>query len=51
MAATVFFRFGLGSGAVVVDHHRFGALFSQIACDQPAEVFGAAGDEDGFSLD
>ena len=33
-----FFRFGLGSGAVVVDHHRFGALFSQIACDQPAEV-------------
>ncbi len=46
-----FLRLGFGGGAVVVDHHRFGALLSQIARDQPAEVLGAAGDQDGFSLD
>ncbi len=44
-------RVGLGSGAVVVDRHRLGALFGQIAGDQPAQVLGAAGDEDGFALD
>ncbi|MEX0634429.1 hypothetical protein M8494_31070 [Serratia ureilytica] len=33
-----------------MDHYRFGALFSQIARDQPAEIFGAAGDQGRFPL-
>ena len=46
---------GLGIGpagcAVVVDRHGLGALLGEVACDQAAEVLGAAGDQDDFAFD
>ena len=45
-----FLRFGFGGGAVVVDHHRWGALLSQIARDQPAEVLAPPAMRTVFSL-
>ena len=37
--------------AVVVDRDRLGAMRGEIAGDQPAEIFRAAGDNDGFAFD
>ena len=42
---------GLARGAVVVDGDRLRAVGGEITGDQPAQVLGAAGDEDGLAFD